>query len=287
MNKIIDIHDTISRLKSKGEAFAVATVVRTVSVTSAKTGAKALVMVDGSISEGWIGGGCAKAIVLKTARDVINDGIARLVSIQPEDLLDEIGVEAGNIVDGVKFAKNMCPSKGTMDIFIEAVLPKPELIIFGASPVGVALAKLSRQMGFSITICAEKSDHPLFGEMLNSGEAGEALICGLKDGLEYEPSNNTKKFVIVSTQGRGDQKALKSAMQLNADFIGFVGSRKKAIKLKSNLKEEGCLDEHLAAIKAPAGLDINAITPEEIALSILAELVQVRREKQYRTIQNG
>lgn len=283
MNKIVDIHDAISQLKSKGEAFAVATVVRTVSVTSAKTGAKALVMADGSISKGWIGGGCARAAVLKTANEVINDGIARLVSIQPEDLLGENGVEAGKIVDGVKFAKNMCPSKGTMDIFIEAVLPKPELVIFGASPVGVALANLATQMGYLITICAEKTDHANYLDLINAHGVTARLI----DGFEYSAENEALKYVIVSTQGRGDQKALKSALQLNAEFVGFVGSGKKAIKLKSNLKDEGCLDAQLEGIKAPAGLDINAITPEEIALSILAELVQMRREKQYQAIQNG
>lgn len=283
MNKIIDIHDTIFNLKAKGQAFAVATVVRTVSVTSAKTGAKALIMADGSILEGWIGGGCARAAVLKTAGEVIKDGIARLVSIQPEDILEGNGVEAGNVVDGVKFAKNMCPSKGTMDIFIEAVLPKPELIIFGASPVGVALAKLAGHMGFAITICAEKTDHEKFDGIFNVAVAGDGLV----DGFCYETNRSDPKYIIVSTQGRGDQKALKAALEINSEFIGFVGSGKKVEKLKSNLKQEGLLDAQLASIKAPAGLDINAITPEEIGLSILAELVQVRRKKQYQTIQNG
>lgn len=271
-----DIHDTISKLKYAGEPFALATVVRTVSVTSAKTGAKAVIMADGSISEGWIGGGCAKGAVLKTARDVIQDGIPRLVSIQPEDLLKEIGVEAGTVVEGVKFATNMCPSQGTMDIFVEAILPKPEIVIFGASPVAIALSNLAGPLGFSRTICAEMSDHDKFGPM-------DAFI----NGFEYRKQSPGQRFAIISTQGRGDSAALKSALNANAHYIAFVGSQKKADKLKSSLSDEGFKPDQLAAIKAPAGLDICAITPEEIALSILAEITQKRRQAQYKNIQNN
>ncbi len=154
MKPAADILDLVSNLKAKGEAFVLATVVRTVSVTAAKAGAKAVIRPDGTFSEGWIGGGCARAAVLKAAREAIADGKPRLFSVQPEELLEEQGVKPGEEKDGVRFARNMCPSQGTMDVFVEPVLPKPQLIICGSSPVAVALADLGRRLGFAAVICA-------------------------------------------------------------------------------------------------------------------------------------
>lgn len=262
-----DIHDVVSELKSKGDAFAMATVVRTISVTSAKAGAKAIIMGDGTISEGWIGGGCARAAVLKAAREALDDGNPRLVSVQPEDLLAEQGVSSGDLKDGIKFATNMCPSQGSMDIFVEAIRPRPELVIFGASPVAIALASLAKPMGFKTTVCANADDHDKFSGVDN-----------LVDGFELLPSNGSR-FIVISTQGSGDEAALTSALAAPADFISFVGSKKKAARLKEKLVEKGLPDEKFSALKAPAGIDIKAVTPEEIALSILAEIILVKRSK--------
>src|SRR5215468_2800883 len=124
-----DILDRISAMKASGERFALATVVRTVASTAAKAGAKAVILPNGTISEGWIGGGCARAAVLKAAMDALQDGRARLISVTPGDLLDDLGVKPGEVRDGVRFAKNSCPSHGTMDIFIEPMLPQPEIIV--------------------------------------------------------------------------------------------------------------------------------------------------------------
>src|SRR5262245_26045334 len=128
MNQAADILDLISTMKAKGEPFALATVVRTVAATAAKAGAKAVILPDGTMSEGWIGGGCARAAVLKAARDAIADGRTRLVSVQPPDVLQEQGVQAGEERAGVRFVKNMCPSRGTMDVFVEPVLPRPQIV---------------------------------------------------------------------------------------------------------------------------------------------------------------
>src|SRR5580704_10880638 len=117
MVRASDVLDIIASKKSAGEPFALATVVRTVAATAAKAGAKAVILPDGTVSEGWIGGGCARAAVLKAARDALADGRSRLVSVWPEDALAEQGVEAGYERAGVRFAKNMCPSQGSMDIF--------------------------------------------------------------------------------------------------------------------------------------------------------------------------
>src|SRR5215468_2505847 len=150
MKRATDIHGIISTRKAAGEPFAIATVVRTVAATAAKAGAKAVILPDGTISDGWIGGGCARAAVLKAAREAIADGKSRLVSVQPPDALQDQGVVAGEERAGVRFANNMCPSQGTMDIFVEPVLPRPQLVVCGASPVALAVATLGRKLGFAI-----------------------------------------------------------------------------------------------------------------------------------------
>src|SRR6476660_6385104 len=139
MTRHVEVMDLVARLKASEEAFVLATVVRTVSVTAAKAGAKAIIRPDGTIVAGWIGGGCARGAVLKAARDALADGEPRMVSVQPENLLAELGVKPGENRGGVRFAQNMCPSKGTMDIFAEPISPHPSLVILGASPVAMSL----------------------------------------------------------------------------------------------------------------------------------------------------
>jgi xanthine dehydrogenase accessory factor len=262
--------------QAQGQTFALATVVRTVSVTAAKAGAKALIGPDGSIEEGWIGGGCARAAVVKAARQCMADGQSRLVSIAPKDALAELGAAAGEERGGVFFAKNSCPSQGTMDIFVEPVLPSPRLLILGASPVAVALANLGPSMGFDVAVAAAPEEHERFAP-------GVQRLVGV--AAPAEAGENA--FVVVSTQGAGDRAALKSAAGMNARYRAFVGSRRKAETLRSELAKEGVSEEALAAIKAPAGLDISAISADEIALSILAEMVAVRRRPERPSIEDA
>jgi xanthine dehydrogenase accessory factor len=268
-----DILDTISTRKAQGAPFALATVVRTVAATAAKAGAKAVILPDGTISEGWIGGGCARAAVLKAAREALADGKPRLLSVQPPDALEGQGIPADEERGGVRFAKNMCPSEGTMDIFVEPVLPRPQIVICGASPVAVAIADLGRRVGFDVTVYAPAADQAGFGEV-------ERRIEGYALPVTEAPA----RFVVVSTQGRGDEAALQAALAVDTDYIAFVGSRKKAEALKAALAERGVALERLAKLKAPAGLDLGAITPEEIAVSIIAEIVAERRGRQLREV---
>ncbi len=271
MNSADDILDIISTRKSAGVPFALATVVRTVAATAAKAGAKAVILPDGTMSEGWIGGGCARAAVLKAARDALADGKSRLVSVQPPDELEGQGRKPGEEQGGVRFAKNMCPSQGTMDIFVEPVLPRPQVVICGSSPVAVAIADLARRSGFAVTICAPASE-----------QAGFADADRRIEGFALPVDDPAARYVVVSTQGRGDEAALLAALAVDADYVAFVGSRKKAEALKTALAERGVAAERLAKLKAPAGLDLGAITPDEIAISILAEIVAVRRGKDAR-----
>ena len=158
MTAHVEVMDLVAQLKAAEEAFVLATVVRTVSVTAAKAGAKAIIRPDGTIVAGWIGGGCARGAVLKAAREALADGEPRMVSVQPENLLAELGVKPGENRDGVRFAENMCPSKGTMDIFVEPVLPHPSLVILGVSPVALSLAAQARQLGYHVTLAAPAAD---------------------------------------------------------------------------------------------------------------------------------
>jgi xanthine dehydrogenase accessory factor len=247
-----DVMDLATELKARGEAFALATVVRTVSATAAKAGAKAVIRADGSISAGWIGGGCARGAVLNAAREALADGQARLVSVQPMDVLAEQGLRPGDARDGIKFARNMCPSHGTMDVFVEPVLPRPGVLVCGTSPVAVAVAELAGRFGFSVTVAAD-------------------TFADLPAGT---------KFAVVATQGRGDEAALTAAVNAVQGYVAFVGSHRKAAALRAALAKAGVDRERLAGVRAPAGLDIGAVTPEEIALSIVAEMVEVRRRGQ-------
>jgi len=269
MTANVDVLDLVSRLKAAEEPFVLATVVRTVSVTAAKAGAKAVIRADGSIEAGWIGGGCARGATLKAAREALADGRSRLVSIQPENLLAELGVRAGETREGVRFASNMCPSQGTMDIFVEPVLPRPSLIVLGASPVALALAGQARPLGFQVTLAAPLAD-------LASPPDVDCLI----DGFSLDALPEARRFVVVSTQGKGDEAALRAALAVEASYRAFVGSRRKAAKLREVLLAGGLDASALDGLRCPAGLDLGAITPEEIALSILAEITIERRRQQ-------
>jgi len=269
MTAHVDVLDLMSRLKAAEEPFALATVVRTVSVTAAKAGAKAIIRPDGRIEAGWIGGGCARGATLKAAQEALADGQSRLISVQPENLLEELGVKAGENRDGIKFAKNMCPSKGTMDIFVEPVLPRPVLVVLGSSPVAAALIEQAKPLGYHVTLAAPLSDFSM------PPDADDMV-----DGFVPDISTPARRFVIISTQGKGDEAALKAALAIDAEYHGFVGSRRKMASLREKLLEQGVSATALDRVKAPAGLDINAISPEEIALSILGEITVTRRRHQ-------
>src|SRR6266403_1681073 len=257
MSEHVEVMDLVAQMKTAEQPFVLATVVRTVSVTAAKAGAKAVIRSDGRIAAGWIGGGCARGAVLKAAREALADGQPRLVSVQPENLLAELGVKPGESRDGVRFAQNMCPSKGTMDILVEPVLPHPSLVILGASPVAMSLAALARGLGYHVTLAAPSAD-------LSTVPDADALV----DGFALGELTQAKRFVVVSTQGRGDEAALRVAVATEAAYHAFVGSRRKMAALRDKLVAAGVAPDAIARVKAPAGLDLGAITPEEIAMSI-------------------
>jgi xanthine dehydrogenase accessory factor len=265
----VEVMDLVAQMKAAEQPFVLATVVRTVSVTAAKAGAKAIIRPDGTIVAGWIGGGCARGAVLKAAREALADGEPRMVSVRPENLLAELGVKPGEAKEGVRFAANMCPSKGTMDIFVEPMLPNPSLVILGASPVALSLAIQARQLGYHVTLAAPAAD------LADTPEV-DMLIDSFRLGELHE----AKRFIVISTQGKGDEAALRAALSTQASYLAFVGSRRKMRALREKLIAEGVEASAIDRVKAPAGLDLGAITPEEIAMSILAEITMERRRGQ-------
>jgi xanthine dehydrogenase accessory factor len=156
-----------------------------------------------------------------------------------------------------------------MDIFVEPVLPHPSLVIFGASPVALSLATQARPLGYHVTVAAPAS-------YLVAPPDADLLI----DGFALGELHQAKRFVVVSTQGKGDEAALRSALATPGAYHAFVGSRRKMAALREKLIGEGCDAAALDRVKAPAGLDLGAITPEEIAMSILAEITVERRRGQ-------
>ncbi|MCG8360661.1 MAG: XdhC family protein [Kiloniellales bacterium] len=255
-----DLIDRLAVLKRSGEPFVLATVVRTQNATAATAGAKALIHRDGSM-QGWIGGGCTAGAVRKAAAQALGDGQARLVRVRP---VAEIG--QGDVA-GVQEMKSACPSGGTVEVFVEPMLPRPTLLVMGASASARALCDLGRRSGFRIALAALAED-----------QAEIADVDARFEGFDLDGQlGSAADFVVVATQGKRDREALEAALKSGASYVAFVGSRRKAAALKVRLRERGLHETELARLHSPAGLDIGAVTPEELALSILAEIVQERR----------
>jgi xanthine dehydrogenase accessory factor len=247
-----------SALKAEGRAFALVTVVRCESPTSAKPGAKAIVDAEGNI-EGWIGGGCAQPAVIDTVRKALKDGQARLIRVSP--------TRGGTVEEGVIDFGMTCHSGGTLDIFIDPVVARPALLIIGASPSAQVLASLASRAGFDVSAAFPDANAGMFPDALQVLDSLD--VASLQ---EREPA-----FVVVATQGKRDEGGLEAALATASPYIAFIASERKAGKLREYLKERGHDARRVDAIVSPAGVEIGAVTCEEIAVSVLAGLVRARR----------
>lgn len=247
--------EEIQTLENSMETYAMAMVVRRVVPTSGKPGDKAIIRKDGSIS-GWVGGGCTKGIILKEALAAMKDGKPRLVSID-----NDAGKQ---YKEGVVSYTMTCHSGGSVDVYIEPVLPKPHLMIFGKSHIAMALAKLGKTMGYPISVVADNLEKDGF-EDVNE-------MLSLNDFDQDKVRANT--YIVVSTQGEGDELALENALKSDASYVAFVASLRKANAIFHELRSRGVTFDQLKKIKTPAGLDIKAKLPEEVAISILAQIIE-------------
>jgi len=254
--------DLAQRLRAEGKDYAMATILRTFESTAAKPGDKALILPDGTLA-GFVGGHCVTGAVTRTGLDVLKSGKPKMIRVRPKD---EVTGEYD--LDGVELHTSMCLSRGTVEIFIEPMMSALRLVILGASPVAQAILALAEPLGYRVTVATPADDHARM-----TGAA--AYVDGFAlDGLALDAND----WVVVATQGKGDRDALRAALRSGAGYVGMVCSRRKLDGLRRRLLEEAAdLAPAFAALHAPAGLAIGAEGPEEIALSVFAEIVAHRR----------
>lgn len=245
-----------------GVPFATATVVRAERPTSGKPGDKAIVTKDG-VMFGWVGGSCAQPTVVREAVAALSDGEGRLIRITPEP-------GEGPSREGLKEVPMTCFSGGTLDIYIEPQTPKPRLLIVGHLPVAQALAHLGRALAYR-TIVIDPDEQP--------GMAHADLL--LKDLDSIAEHADATSSVVVATHGNYDEAALVAALKTPAPYVGLVASPTRSKPIVSYLRGQGFDDTDLARLKAPAGLDLGSRRGDEIALAILAEIVQLRRSEEW------
>lgn len=242
-----DVFETIARLRAEGARFAVVTVIRTEDATSAKPGDKAVVTAAGEIL-GHLGGGCVRRAVQAAAAEAIAGAAPRVLRVRPAERVVSLVDE-----DGAQVARSGCPSGGSVEMLVEGHAPPPRMVVLGDGAVARALGEAGALLGLRVERCAAPG-------------AGFAL-----DGLE------PRDFVVIATQGAGDLPSLRAAALSPARFVGMVASRRKAAALRAKLVAEGVAAEALERVRSPVGLPLGALAPEEIAVSVAAEIVQERR----------
>ena len=269
----LDLLNTAQRLQQQGLPFALVTVLRVQAPASARPGDKAVVTAQG-ICEGWIGGGCAQPAVLRTVRQALVDGRARLIRIAPVAADGDAG-EPRELDEVLEFGM-ACHSGGTLELFVDPVMPQARLVVIGDSPVAVALAGLAPRLGLAVTVIAQGEPAALQARF-----ADAQRVLASDDPTAAALAVGAGALVVVATQGRRDVQGLRAALALQAQTVWLVASARKAQVLKASLVTAGHDAEAVAAIVAPAGQAVaeqmGANTPEEIALSVLAAVVAVRR----------
>jgi xanthine dehydrogenase accessory factor len=243
------IRDELNRRAQKLAAermpFVVATVVRVQRPASVKAGAVGLVLADGTI-EGFIGGVCAQHSVRLHALEALESGLPLLLRILP-DGPDEVTREEGLVT-----VTNSCLSGGAIEVFLEPVLPAPRVLVAGSSPIVAELRKLGAAVGFEIVAAEDIPDGAL------SPQPGDLAL-------------------VVAAHGNDELATLRAALEAGVRYVGLVASRRRGAAVTRELRAEGVADELLARLETPAGLDIGARTPAEVALSIVARIVELRR----------
>ncbi len=256
----MDILDQALELRASRQPFALATVVAVQPPTSATPGARAIIRPDGSIT-GWIGGGCAQETVVSQAMKALEDESPRLVVLSPEP-------SAAPSRPSVVEVPMMCASQGELQVYLEPFLPKVELAVVGVSPVAVTLAQLGTLLGFGVRVCdpqARAEEFPTADELHG-------------DLASFGASLSERSLVVVATIGQYDEDAVAAALESHAAYVGLVASQRRLAAVLDVLGSRGLSAEGLARIRRPAGLPAKTVLPSEIAFSVMAELLEVRRE---------
>jgi xanthine dehydrogenase accessory factor len=256
-----EILDVLMEMRAQSEPHALATVIETRGSSSAKTGSKAVIDRQGRVVSGWVGGGCAEATCCQAALDALSDGRPRVVEIDMEDEVLGVGMPCG----------------GHMRVYVEPVLAQPALWILGHGRVAEVTCELGDLMGLRVTVIDRE---------VTSERYPRAAVL-VTDDLDYAHlTPGADDFVVVATQHKGDHDSMTRVLRSSARYIALIASRKRARLVLDYLRMQGFTDEDLARVRAPAGLDLGARTPEEIALSIISEIVLVRRSATGRALTN-
>src|SRR5258705_795353 len=253
-----DIVNQAGQLRDEEQPFVLATVVAYKSPQCGKAGSKAIIHSDGTVS-GWVGGGCVQPIVLREAKKALQTGKPKLLSISPDPAHEDW--------KGVESYRMTCEGGGSLEIYLEPVLPKPELVIVGCSPVAQIISGLGQLLDFKVCLADPKANKEQFPGV-------ELLLTDLR---LVRGGINESSFVGVATMGNCDEEGLEAVVGTNPKYLGLVASERKASSLFEYLRDSGVADEQIALIKCPAGIELGGETLPEIALSVMAEITQVRR----------
>jgi xanthine dehydrogenase accessory factor len=244
-----DVLEEAGELTRRGQPFALATVVWRQGPSSGQQGSRAIITAGGDL-HGWIGGACAEPVVIREAQQVITEGVPRLLLLgTPEQFASKAQVD-GAVPDGMTFVPIACQSEGALEVYIEPMLPAPHLVVVGRSPMVATLADLSRALGWRTTV-------------LDRGAFSSTDATG-------------NSMVVVATQGHGDEDAVEQAVAAHPAYLGLVGSAKRGAAVLGYLADRGVPQDQLDRVRVPAGLDLGRTSHREIAVAILAELVQLR-----------
>ena len=239
----LGVLEQVGELARSGQTFALATVVWRQGPSSGKQGSRAIITADGQV-HGWIGGACAEPVVIREAKQVMADGNARLLLLGTPD---QFGAA---VPEGMTVVPISCQSEGALEIYIEPVFPVPHLVIVGSSPMSHTLAELARALGWT---------------------------ADLVSGSEFTPGHVAERsMVVVATQGHGDEEMMERAIAARPAYLGLVASHRRAEAVLGYLADRGVPKDQLGKVHAPAGLDLGKTSHEEIAVAVLAELVQLR-----------
>jgi xanthine dehydrogenase accessory factor len=246
----------------RGKTIALITIVETKGSTPREVGAKMVVGKDGLIA-GTIGGGITEARVIEEAKQVLKEGKRKLITYHLTK--EQAALEEGAICGG------------EMKVFVDVLQPKEEVLIFGAGHIAVCVSKLAKMVGFKVTVVDSRKE---FANQDRFPEADKIIAEETEKTLKHLKITPSTYIIIVTRGHLKDEEVLGSVIKLGAAYIGMIGSRKKNATVFQRLTKKGISQEELDKVHTPIGIDINAQTPEEIAVSIMAEIIQVRRKKE-------
>jgi xanthine dehydrogenase accessory factor len=254
-----DILELARELSLQDEPFALATVVWRRAPASGKEGYKGLITADGRV-HGWIGGACAEPAVVREAVRALQDGQPRLLLLGPAE---EVQTRAR---EGTVMVPIACQSEGALEVYVEPVLPRPQLVVVGRSPAVDVLTSMAHALGWRTAVIDK------------GGVAGAHLDADLVvTDLDFEAAGVTaRSLIVIATQGHYDESALSEALRIDAAYVGLIASRKRASSVLGYLRDQGFGEETLSRVHSPAGLDLGKVAHEEIAVAVLGELVRLR-----------